>query len=61
MVRSWSCRVIYYFDTHALGIRYQYFDCVTVPLVGCPCLEKYPILVAPPKASMAINPYVRIQ
>ena len=61
MVRSWSCQVIYYFDTPALGIRYQYFDCVIVPLVGCPCPDKCPILVAPPKASMAINPYVCIQ
>ena len=26
VVRPWSCRVIYYFDTPALGIRHQLFD-----------------------------------
>jgi len=28
LVRLRSCRVIYYFDTPALGIRHQLFDCV---------------------------------
>jgi hypothetical protein len=26
MVRPWSCRVIYYFDTPALGRKLQYFS-----------------------------------
>ena len=30
MVRPRSCRVIYYFDTPALGIRYQSFDRVNM-------------------------------
>ena len=29
MVRPWSCRVIYYFDTPALGRRHQSFGRVT--------------------------------
>ena len=32
MVRPRSCRVIYYFDTPALGIRHQSFDHVIYPL-----------------------------
>jgi len=31
VVRPRSYRIIYYFDTPALGIRHQYFDCVTAP------------------------------
>ena len=31
MVRPWSCRVVYYFDTPALGIRNQSFDRVSMP------------------------------
>ena len=30
MVRPQSCRVIYYFDTPALGRRHQSFGCVSV-------------------------------
>jgi hypothetical protein len=30
VVRPRSCRVIYYFDTSALGIRHQSFDHVTL-------------------------------
>jgi len=32
MVRPWSCRIIYYFDTPALGIRNQSFDRVSASL-----------------------------
>jgi len=32
VVRPWSCRVIYYFDTPALGMRHQSFDRVIYPL-----------------------------
>jgi hypothetical protein len=30
VVRPWSCRVIYYFDTPALGRRHQSFGRVTL-------------------------------
>jgi hypothetical protein len=38
MVRPRSCRVIYYFDTLALGIRHQYFDRVISLLI---CKNRY--------------------
>ena len=36
MVRPRSCRVIYYFDTPALGRRYQSFGRVTLPALPFP-------------------------
>jgi hypothetical protein len=35
VVWPWSCRVIYYFDTHALGRRHQSFGRVTSTTIFC--------------------------
>ena len=42
MVRPRSCRVIYYFDTPALGIRHILFDRVTSTKFRCFGYNKHP-------------------